>query len=155
MYTHSKYNFAHFVTSSVKSGNKSTCCAILLLFVLDPSYRIRIYIHSESYYNTEPIVYGIEALPFWIPPGRSITWEMGGSQFTKTLCTGLSQTTKNENGDCPYSRFPGFVTIPCMGSWWTGTPPPLQGGRLGPTMTDITERGLKCLALQDIQKTYI
>ena len=74
------------------------------------------------------ILYDIEVLQFWIPPGRCITWEMGGSQFTKTLCTGLSQTTKNDNGDCPHSRFPGFATIPCTGSWWTGTPPNLQDG---------------------------
>ena len=59
----------------------------------------------------------IEVLQFWIPPGRCITWEMGGSQFTMTLWTGLSQTTKNDNGDGPHSRFPGFATIPCMGSW--------------------------------------
>ena len=61
--------------------------------------------------------YDIEALPFWIPPGRSITWEMGGSQFTMTLCTGLSQTTKNDNGNGSHSRFSGFGTIPCTGTW--------------------------------------
>ena len=59
----------------------------------------------------------IEVIQFWIPPGRCITWEMGGSQFTMTLCTGLSQTTKNDNGNGSHSRFLGFVTIPCMGSW--------------------------------------
>ena len=65
---------------------------------------------------------------FWIVPGRCITWEMGGSQFTMTLWMGLSQTTKNDNGRGAHSRFPGFVTIPCTGSWWTGTPPNLQDG---------------------------
>ena len=59
----------------------------------------------------------IEVFPYWIVPSRSITWEMGGSQFTKTLCTGLGQTTKNDNGNGSHSRFPGFVTIPCTGSW--------------------------------------
>ena len=67
-------------------------------------------------------------IQFWIPPGRCITWEMGGSQFTMTLWMGLSQTTKNDNGRRAHSRFPGFVTIPSTGSWWTGTPPNLQDG---------------------------
>ena len=53
---------------------------------------------------------------------------MGGSQFTMTLWMGYAQTTKNDNGDGPHSRFPGFVHIPSTGSWWTGTPPSLQGG---------------------------
>ena len=26
-------------------------------------------------------------IPFWTVPGRCITWEMGGSQFTMTLWT--------------------------------------------------------------------
>ena len=69
-----------------------------------------------------------EVFPYWIPPSRSITWEMGGSQFTMTPWMGLSQTTKNDNGNGSHSRFPGFATIPCTGSWWTGTPPPLQDG---------------------------
>jgi hypothetical protein len=48
---------------------------------------------------------------------------------------------KNDNGDCPHSRFPGFAPTPCMGSWWTWTPPPLQDGgrcriRHDPTMTE-------------------
>ena len=42
---------------------------------------------------------------------------VGGFQFTMTPCTGLSQTTKNDNGGRPHSRFPGFVTIPSTGSW--------------------------------------
>ena len=97
----------------------------------------------------------IEALPFWIPPSRPRYWEMVGSQFTMFPWMGLSQTTKNDNGNGSHSRFPGFVTIPCMGSWWTGTPPPLQGGRLVPTITDITERVLLYLAVHNSQKTYI
>ena len=60
---------------------------------------------------------GSEVLPFWIVPGRCITWEMGGSQFTMTLWMGYAQTTKNDNGDGPHSRFPGFVHIPSTGSW--------------------------------------
>ena len=72
--------------------------------------------------------YTVEVIQFWIPPGRCITWEMGGSQFTMTLWMGYAQTTKNDNGDCPHSRFPGFVHIPSTGSWWTGTPPSLQDG---------------------------
>ena len=36
-------------------------------------------------------VYYIEVLQFWIPPGRCITWEMGGSQFTMTLWMGYGQ----------------------------------------------------------------
>ena len=40
----------------------------------------------------------IEVFHFWIAPGRCITWEMGGSQFTMTLCTGLGQTPEIENG---------------------------------------------------------
>ena len=104
---------------------------------------------------TDTLIYfNIEALPFWKGPSRSITWEMGGSQFTKTLCTGFSQTPENDNGGRPHSRFPGFAKIPCTGSWWTGTPSSLQGGRLGPTMTDITERGLLYLAVHNSQKTY-
>ena len=63
------------------------------------------------------VLYSIEVLPFWIVPGRCITWEMGGSQFTMTLWMGLGQTTKNDNGNGSHSRFPGFGTIPCMGSW--------------------------------------
>mgnify|MGYP003349395648 CR=1 FL=1 len=59
----------------------------------------------------------IEALPIWIPPSRSITWEMVGSQFTMTLCTGFSQTPENDNGRCAHSRFSGFAKIPCTGSW--------------------------------------
>ena len=59
----------------------------------------------------------IEVFPFWIVPGRCITWEMGGSQFTMTLWMGYAQTTKNDNGDGPHSRFPGFVHIPSTGSW--------------------------------------
>jgi hypothetical protein len=42
---------------------------------------------------------------------------MGGSQFTMTLWMGLGQITKNDNGDGPHSRFPGFVRIPSTGSW--------------------------------------
>ena len=53
---------------------------------------------------------------------------MGGSQFTMTLWMGLGQTTKNDNGYRTHSRFPRFAPIPCMGSWWTGTPPNLQDG---------------------------
>ena len=45
-----------------------------------------------------------------------------------TLWMGLGQTTKNDNGNGSHSRFPRFAPIPCMGSWWTGTPPRLQGG---------------------------
>ena len=30
---------------------------------------------------------------------------------------GYGQTTKNDNGDGPHSRFPGFVHIPSTGSW--------------------------------------
>ena len=41
----------------------------------------------------------------------------GGSQFTMTLWMGYGQTTKNDNGDGPHSRFPGFVHIPSTGSW--------------------------------------
>jgi hypothetical protein len=43
-------------------------------------------------------------IQFWINiPGRYITWEMGGgSQFTMTLCTGLSQTPENQNGGRPH-----------------------------------------------------
>ena len=70
----------------------------------------------------------IEEIQFWIVPGWPRYWEMGGSQFTMTLCTGLSQTTENDNGNGSHSRFPGFATIPCTGSWWTGTPPNLQDG---------------------------
>ena len=66
---------------------------------------------------------GNKVLQFWIPPGRCITWEMGGSQFTMTLWMGLSQTPENDNGNGSHSRFPGFATIPCTGSWRTGTPP--------------------------------
>ena len=68
----------------------------------------------------------------------------GGSQFTMTLCTGLSQTTKNDNGYRTHSRFSGFVTIPCMGSWWTGNPPALQDGGRCQTMMDptMTEHGI-------------
>ena len=62
-------------------------------------------------------IYNIEEIQFWIVPGRCTTWEMGGSQFTMTLWTGLSQTTKNDNGRRAHSRFPWFATIPCMGSW--------------------------------------
>ena len=32
-------------------------------------------------------------------PGRCITWEMGGSQFTMTLWMGYSQTPEIENGN--------------------------------------------------------
>ena len=81
----------------------------------------------------------IEEIQFWIVPGRPRYWEMGGSQFTKTLCTGYAQTTKNDKGYGTHSRFPGFVHIPCTGSWWTEITPPLQGGgwrRLGPAMTE-------------------
>ena len=35
------------------------------------------------------------------------------------LCTGLGQTTKNDNGNGSLTQFPGFAPIPwpCMGSW--------------------------------------
>ena len=84
----------------------------------------------------------IDVFPFWIPPGRPRYWEMGGSQFTKTLCTGyMHKPRKMTMGTvpCPHSWFPGFVHIPCTGSWWTEITPPLQGGgwrRLGPAMTE-------------------
>jgi hypothetical protein len=76
-----------------------------------------IYFTIVDFFIIQNGCYCIEVIQFWIVPGRSTTWEMGGSQFTKTLCTGLGQTTKNDNGRCAHSRFPGFATIPCMGSW--------------------------------------
>ena len=63
------------------------------------------------------LLYCIEVLPFWIVPGRCITWEMGGSQFTMTLWMGYGQNTKNDNGNGSHSRFPGFAHIPSTGSW--------------------------------------
>jgi hypothetical protein len=54
----------------------------------------------QLYHHTKILlcVYSIEVIQFWIPPGRCITWEMGGSQFTMTLWMGLSQTPNIKNG---------------------------------------------------------
>ena len=65
-----------------------------------------------QYSSTTRVQYpGIEVIQFWIPPGRCITWEMGGSQFTMTLWMGYGQTPEIENGNAP--PFPRLYT--CLG----------------------------------------
>jgi hypothetical protein len=44
---------------------------------------------------------------------------VGGSQFTMTLCTGLSQTPEIENGCGTHCHFSLFVTTPSTGESWT------------------------------------
>ena len=56
-------------------------------------------------------------IPFWTVPGRCITWEMGGSQFAMSLCTGLSQTPDREKGKRSHCHFSWCVRIPSTGSW--------------------------------------
>ena len=43
----------------------------------------------------------------------------GGVPFHHDPVDGIQygQATKNDNGDGPHSRFPGFVHIPSTGSW--------------------------------------
>ena len=58
-------------------------------------------------------------------------------------------------GTVPILDFRGLPQSRAQGHAEVGPPPPLQGGRLGPTMTDITERGFLYLAVHNSQKTYI
>jgi hypothetical protein len=73
--------------TSVRSGTKT----LLVCGTVDVDY---VHLRILSSYRGDMI-------PFWIVPGRCITWEIGGSQFTMTLWMGYAQTTKNDNGNPP------------------------------------------------------
>ena len=78
-----------------------------------------------------------EAIQFWIPPGRPRYWEMGVPVHHDPV-HGIVANPEISGGR------PLVIFVVCdnhAGGHVERDPYPAEGGRLGPTMTDIAERG--------------